>query len=76
MEFGLAVGEVLGMGRVALEDLDPAPANLAGLGPAYVRGVTHESLIVLDAISILTDAGLVVDDRAGPGRTSQRGGAP
>lgn len=67
MEFGVAVDAIVGMRTLRVEELGPSPPGLGALGASWVRGVTSDGLIVLDAERLLADPALLVDER-GRGR--------
>lgn len=63
MEFGLLVDAVLGVRRIALQELQPPLPTLTGVRAGYVHGMTQHRMSVLDARKILADPAIVV--RAG-----------
>lgn len=69
--FGVVADEVVGTRKVPEASLQAPPSTLDGAGGAFVRGVTADGLIVLDAERILTDASLVVGGRPGPGNEAK-----
>ena len=60
---GVLADRIFGVRSVPLEQLQPSLPTLTGVRAEYLRGVTAERLIVLDADRILADEGLVVDER-------------
>lgn len=60
MELGILADVILGVHAVALDDLQPPLPTLTGIGAEYLRGVTGERLVILDAERILSDQGIVV----------------
>jgi len=65
MEFGVLADAVLEVGRLSLDDIQPAPPTVTGIGSQYLRGVTSEGLIILDIQSVLDDERLTVHQEAG-----------
>lgn len=59
--FALRVGEVPGVRRVQMSDIGP---SLSG-GSSVVRGVTTDSVSVLDLAKVFSDGTLVVHDEVG-----------
>ncbi len=62
MEFGILADEVRGTQGVEEDDIMPAPHTLSGIGEENLKGITRESLIVLNAKKLLTDERMVVND--------------
>jgi purine-binding chemotaxis protein CheW len=62
MEFGILADEVIGVRNVLLGELRPSVPTLTGLGQEYLKGVSPERLIVLDAGRILLDKRIVVEE--------------
>jgi purine-binding chemotaxis protein CheW len=63
MRFGVLADVVLGVRRVALEQLQPSLPTLTGIRAQYLKGVTSERTIVLDAASLLADGAIVVQEQ-------------
>ncbi len=61
MEFGILADDILGVRSIALETIQDAPPTVTGIGSEYLRGVTSERLIILDAEKILDDEKIIVD---------------
>ena len=64
MEFGILADDLLGVRSIALETIQAAPPTVSGIGAEYLRGVTSERLIILDAEKILDDKKIVVHQEA------------
>lgn len=62
MEFGVLADAILGAGSVAPEDLQAALPTLTGLRKEYLKGVTPQGTIILDAERLLADEGIVVHE--------------
>lgn len=60
MEFGVHADAVLGTRTVPEASLQPTLATFSGIREAYLRGVTADGLVVLDATRLLADESLVV----------------
>lgn len=54
MEFGILADEILGARSVALDAIQAPPPTVSGVGAEYLRGVTSERVILLDAEKILS----------------------
>lgn len=63
MCFGVLADVILGARRVALSELQPSLPTLTGIRAQYLKGVTCERTIVLDAASLLADEAIVVQEQ-------------
>ncbi len=62
MEFGILADAILGIRSLASEELQPALPTLTGTREAYLKGISRDGLIVLDAAKILSDKRIVVQE--------------
>ena len=62
VELGLLADLSVGVQLLPIEDLQPSLPTLTGVRSDYLKGVTRERLIVLDAARILTDPKIIVQD--------------
>lgn len=62
MELGLLADTVTGMRSVPLDTIQPSLPTLTGIRAEFLRGVTAERLVILDAARILADRRLVVHE--------------
>lgn len=62
LELGIVVDTILGVRTVAKTDILPPPATLSDINTAFLRGVTPEHIVILDAKALLSHRGLVVND--------------
>jgi purine-binding chemotaxis protein CheW len=60
MEFGILADVVHGTQTIEVEDIQVEPFTISGIGEEYLKGVTKESLIVLNAERILSDKSIIV----------------
>ena len=60
MSFGILVDSITDYADISESDLHPAPHVTAQKAGGYIRGVTKDRLVVLDALRILSDEKLVV----------------
>lgn len=65
LELGVLADQVVGTRLVPEASLQPALPTLTGIRAAYLRGVTAERLVVLDARRLLADPRLTVNDELG-----------
>jgi purine-binding chemotaxis protein CheW len=64
MELGILADAIHGVRRIALHDLQPSLPTLTGIRAEYLRGITGDRLIVLDAGKLLSDPRIVVQEEA------------
>ncbi|MCX6120563.1 MAG: chemotaxis protein CheW [Ignavibacteriales bacterium] len=62
MEFGILADVVEGTQSVALKEIMAAPPSVIGIGKKYLKGVTKEHIVLLDAESILNDEKIIVNE--------------
>ncbi len=62
MQLGILADEIRGVRAVPLSDLQPALPTLTGVRADYFRGVTSDRLIVLDAVKILADDRIIIEE--------------
>jgi purine-binding chemotaxis protein CheW len=61
--FGILADTVIGVGRVLLTHLQPFLPTLTGVRKNYLKGITRERLVVLDAEKLLMDESIVVQEQ-------------
>lgn len=66
MEFGLLADAILGIRSIPLADILPPLATLTGIRLDYLRGVTKDRLVVLEAARIISDPRIIVHEDANP----------
>lgn len=64
MEVGILADSIRGIRRIALRDLQPSLPTLTGTRAEYLKGITGDRLIVLDADKLLSDPRIVVKEEA------------
>ena len=64
MEFGILADVVHGTQTIELEDIQVVPPTVSGIGEEYLKGVTKEHIIILDAENILNDEKIIVNQEA------------
>jgi purine-binding chemotaxis protein CheW len=62
-QLGVLADAIRGVRRLPLGDLQPALPTLTDIRADYLRGVTSDRLVVLDAAKILSDPRILVEDR-------------
>jgi len=60
MEFGILADAILGTYSIPLEAIQPPLPTVTGIGAEYLKGVTEDREIILDAAKILGDEKIVV----------------
>ncbi|HEY5521646.1 MAG TPA: chemotaxis protein CheW [Desulfuromonadaceae bacterium] len=64
MKFGILADEILGVDSIAASTIQTAPPTVSGIGSEYLRGVTAEHMIILDAQKILSDERIIVHQQS------------
>lgn len=64
MEFGILADSVSGVRKIDFKDIQPSLPTLKGIRVEYLRGITTERLVVLDAKKLLSDGNIVVCEEA------------
>jgi purine-binding chemotaxis protein CheW len=62
MELGILADAIIGIRSIAQEDLHPALPTLTGIRAEYLRGITKDSMVVLDVEKILSDEKILVNE--------------
>lgn len=62
MEFGILADAILGVRNVAASELAESLPTLTGIREEFLRGVTNERLVILDAARILADSNIVIHE--------------
>jgi purine-binding chemotaxis protein CheW len=70
MELGILADAILGARSISLRQLQPPLHRLTGVVAKFLRGITDDSVIVLDLERLLSDSRIIVDESA-PGRLMQ-----
>ena len=65
VEFGLLADEILGLSAILLSSIQTSLPTLTGVGAEYLRGITAEGLVLLDAGKLLADEKLVINEAVG-----------
>lgn len=63
MVFGILADVILGVRRVPLSEIQPSLPTLTGIREKYLKGVTGERTVVLDAEKLLTDEKIIVQEQ-------------
>ncbi|GAB6057736.1 chemotaxis protein CheW [Desulfonatronum parangueonense] len=64
MEFGILAEELVGADAVALDAVHPPPATMQDGRGTYLRGVIGTDLILLDALKLLSDPTLLINEES------------
>lgn len=65
MVFGILADAVYGVRRMALNDIQPSLPTLTGIREKYLKGITVQRTVVLDAAKLLADEDIVVRQQVG-----------
>ena len=60
MEFGILADEIVGVKSIPVATIQDSLATLTGIRGKYLKGVTAESLVILDGAKFLSDSSLIV----------------
>lgn len=60
MRFGILADAVAGVRRVSVDDIQPSLPTLTGVREAYLKGVTAERMVIVDADELLADERIIV----------------
>ena len=63
MEFGILADSILGVRTIGPAEIGPPLSTLTGIRLEFLRGVTAERTIILDAEKILADKRIIVDEK-------------
>jgi purine-binding chemotaxis protein CheW len=63
MEFGILADVILGVRRIPLTDSQPSLPTLTGIREEYLKGVTGEQVVILDAEKLLSDKKIAVHEK-------------
>lgn len=63
MLFGILADAIAGVRRIPVADIQPSLPTLTGIREEYLRGVTPERTVILDAGKLLTDEHIVVQEQ-------------
>jgi len=63
MTFGILVDEILGARSIFATDIQSSLPALMSIRKKYLKGITSERLLVLDAENLLMDESIVVDEQ-------------
>jgi purine-binding chemotaxis protein CheW len=64
MEFGILADSVAGVRKIAVSEIEPPLPTLTGIREEFLRGVTGERMVILDAKRLLTDKNIIVHEEA------------
>jgi purine-binding chemotaxis protein CheW len=66
-EFGVLADSIQGATIVRVDELVEPPASVSGISREYVRGITAQALVLLDAAVLLKDTRFFIDQRSDSG---------
>ncbi|MHB1937193.1 MAG: chemotaxis protein CheW [Acidobacteriaceae bacterium] len=65
MLFGILADAISGVRRVPIADIQPSLPTLTDIREVYLRGVTPDRTVILDAGKLLSDPNIVVQEQVG-----------
>jgi purine-binding chemotaxis protein CheW len=60
MEFGVLADIIIGTQNILIENIHPLPDSTTGIGAEYLKGVTNEHIVILNAAKILGDEKIII----------------
>ncbi|MDO8680798.1 MAG: chemotaxis protein CheW [Acidobacteriota bacterium] len=63
MAFGILADAIVGVRRIPVTDIQPSLPTLTGIRAEYLKGVTPERSVILDAEALLGDRNIVVQEQ-------------
>lgn len=63
MLFGILADAILGVRRVPVSEIQPSLPTLTGIREKYLKGVTPERTVLLDAEKLLADEAIIVQEQ-------------
>lgn len=64
MEFGILADTIDGTRSILIEEIQTSPVSTSGIGADYVRAITRDHIIILDAERILEDEKIIINQVA------------
>lgn len=62
MEFGILADSITGVRRIPLDEIQPPLPTLTGIRRDYLKGITGDRLVILDAVKLLSDKSIIVHE--------------
>lgn len=64
MEFGILADIIHGTRSISIEEIQTPPVSTGGIGAGYLKGVTNDHIIILDAERILEDEHIIINQES------------
>jgi len=64
MEFGILADSIIGVRNIALSEIQAPMPTLTGMREEFLKGVTEERMVILDAGKLLSDKNIIVHEEA------------
>lgn len=65
MEIAILADSILGVRLIDSQEIQPSLPTLSGIRAKYLKGITRDGLVILDAGEILSDKGIIVHEEVG-----------
>jgi len=65
MEFGILADQIAGTRLISLRELQPSLPTLTGIREEYLKGITGDRTVILDAGKLLSDRKIAVHEQVG-----------
>jgi purine-binding chemotaxis protein CheW len=63
MEYGILADMIIGARNVSISELQPSLPTLTGIREEYLRGITKDQVVILDAEKLLLDRKIIVHEQ-------------
>jgi purine-binding chemotaxis protein CheW len=62
MEFGILADAIVGIEAIPLSTIQPSLPTLTGIREQYLKGITKDGIVILDALKLLSDKTLIIHE--------------
>lgn len=62
MEFGILADAIIDIRQLATGEIEATLPTLTGIRTQYLKGVTRERMVILDAVKILSDRNIIISE--------------
>lgn len=62
MEYGILADLIIGTYSISMSELQPSLPTLTGIREGYLKGITRDRVVILDAAKLLSDRNLIVHE--------------
>ncbi|MBI5194002.1 MAG: purine-binding chemotaxis protein CheW [Nitrospirae bacterium] len=62
MEFGILADSITGVRNLNMNEIEPKLPTLTGIREEYLKGITRDQVVFIDAEKLLTDKKMIIDE--------------